>query len=413
MLLRVWRDGAFAAAALDAELRSHPQLDTRDVALATELVYGVLRTAPLLEARIVALATSDRWQKLPLVRAHLFIAAYSILALDRVPDFSAVDEAVEAIKRGSDRRVAGFANAVLRKIAREGGAIDAVDALPSWLREALAEAVGSERVGPLVSGAAPVCLCLRAGEPRDEWLARLAEAAPDAFWAPGALSPRAIVGHHTGDTTRLPGAGRAFIVQEEGAQAVALLLGAREGDAVLDACAGRGGKTLLLAESVGEGAVDAADLHPKKLARLREQPGGAQIRDTFAVDWSRGSGGIARSYGRILVDAPCTGTGTLRRRPEIAQRLTAADVARLAEVQRAILAQTATLLKPGGRLVYAVCSVLRAECEEVVEAVTREGLLEPCPFDADLEVARERTALRLLPSDHGTDGFFAACFTRA
>src|SRR5690606_40693729 len=98
ILERVGRDGAFAAAALDAELGRHPQLDPRDAALATELVYGVLRSLRVIEARIAAHATSDRWQKQPLVRAHLAIAAYSILALDRVPDFSAVDEAVEAIK---------------------------------------------------------------------------------------------------------------------------------------------------------------------------------------------------------------------------------------------------------------------------------------------------------------------------
>src|SRR5690606_33929583 len=123
---------------------------------ATELVYGVLRSLRVIEARIAAHATSDRWQKQPLVRAHLAIAAYSILALDRVPDFSAVDEAVEAIKRASDRKVAGFANAVLRKIAREGGTIDPVLALPDWLRARLEAAVGAEALPGLVASEAPV-----------------------------------------------------------------------------------------------------------------------------------------------------------------------------------------------------------------------------------------------------------------
>jgi 16S rRNA (cytosine967-C5)-methyltransferase len=412
VLVRVFRDRAFAAAALHAELASQPQLDGRDAALATELVYGVLRMLPPLEQRIAAHATSDRWQKQPLVRAHVCIGAYSLLALDRVPDFSAVDEAVEAIKRASDRRVAGFANAVLRKIAREGGRLDPLEALPPWLRTALEAVAGEEGLSSLVGSPAPLCLCLRSGEDRATWLERLREAAPAASWRLGALSPRCILGDHTGDVQRLPGIETAWIVQEEGAQAVALLVGAGPGDEVLDACAGRGGKTLLLSEAVENGAVDAADLHPKKLDRLRRQPGGGRIRDTFAVDWTRGSGGISRLYDRILVDAPCTGTGTLRRRPEIAQRLEPGDVERLSAVQIAIVRRTAAHLKPGGRLVYAVCSVLRAECEEVVEAVTGDGLLTPCPFDGPLSGLTTESALRLLPSAHGTDGFFVACFTR-
>ncbi|MBX3264528.1 MAG: RsmB/NOP family class I SAM-dependent RNA methyltransferase, partial [Labilithrix sp.] len=213
----------------------------------------------------------------------------------------------------------------------------------------------------------------------------------------------------------------AWTPQEEGSQLVALALGARPGEAVLDACAGRGNKTGLLARAVGgAGSVDAADVHPKKLERLTRELEriGRRPRATFAVDWSRGTGDAAapdpRGYDRVLVDAPCSGTGTLRRRPELALRRAAADVDELAALQRAILARAATLVRPGGRLVYAVCSVLREEAEDVLAAATAGAGLEPSPFDspAAAAVAGGGTTLRLLPHEHGTDGYFVASLRR-
>jgi 16S rRNA (cytosine967-C5)-methyltransferase len=199
---------------------------------------------------------------------------------------------------------------------------------------------------------------------------------------------------------------------------IAMSLGAREGEAVLDACAGRGIKTGLLARAVGgTGAVDAADLHPAKLERLVAELEriGVKPRTTFAVDWAAGSGGATGPYDRVLVDAPCSGTGTLRRRPELLLRRVAADLPALAALQRSILARVAPLVRPGGRLVYAVCSVLREEAEEVVAEAHELGLT-PAPFDAAIasQVAPAgSTCFRLLPHEHGTDGYFVASFVRA
>jgi 16S rRNA (cytosine967-C5)-methyltransferase len=216
--------------------------------------------------------------------------------------------------------------------------------------------------------------------------------------------------HGAGNPQRLRGANTDWIVQEEGAQAIALLVGAKPGDSVLDACAGRGQKTLLLSE--GGAVVDAADLHPRKLALLGAS--GAKVRAVYAVDWTRGSGEVSELYDRVLVDAPCSGVGTLRRRPEIAGRLAASDPSRLAAVQLAIARGAARHVRPGGRLIYAVCSVLREEAEGVAEALARE--LEPAPFDAplDIEPRIEPAAhsLLLLPHLHGTDGYFIASFSR-
>src|SRR5262249_17119985 len=149
--------------------------------------------------------------------------------------------------------------------------------------------------------------------------ATLQAAAPGATIERGQVSPRAILVRGAGDVRRLPGAGEAWIVQEEGAQVVALAAGAKPGDRVLDACAGHGNKTWLLAGEGGRtGAVDAAALYPQKLAQLQAGPAGKLVHQRFAVDWTAGTGDVPEGYDRVIVDAPCSGVGTLRRRPEIA-----------------------------------------------------------------------------------------------
>src|SRR6185369_9444294 len=129
-----------------------------------------------------------------------------------------------------------------------------------------------------------------------------------------------------------------------------------------------GNKAWILGQEVGpEGAVDASDLYPAKIEKLRAGPPGKWVRDTFAVDWTAGSGDVPEGYDRVIVDAPCSGTGTLRRRPEIGLSREEGDLGRLAELQAAIASRAATRARDGGRLIYAVCSVLRDEAEAVVE----------------------------------------------
>lgn len=430
VLVRVSRDRAFAAAALDAEIERNVQLDVRDRALATELVYGTLRLAKFLEARIVKYAPRGLGSLDAHVRAHLLVAAYQILVLSRVPDFAAVDEAVESIGYLRGDRLSGFANAVLRKVAKEPkpsveeiARASLAGAEPALAR-AIVDSIGEAGALALLSAEETPPLGLRTIDEaaRAEWIVRLREARPEASFEAGKVSPLAVLVRGAGRVVDLPGYEEgAWTSQEEGSQVIALALGAKPGEIVLDACAGRGNKTSLLARAVGpDGAVDAADLHPAKLDRLREELArlGLAPRDTIAVDWSKGVGSIDRGegvplYDRVLVDAPCSGTGTIRRRPELLSKRKAADVAELAELQRAILTRTAALVRPGGRLIYAVCSVLRDEAEGVIGAAAELGLV-PAPFDSAVadRIANGAASFRLLPQEHGTDGYFVASFIR-
>ncbi len=416
---RVLRDAAFASAALDAELARAEELSARDRALATELVYGSLRTRAALEARIAKLAKKLD-PKDYVLKSQLLLAGYQLLLLDRVPAHAVVDHAVEAIKRARGPRVAGFVNAVLRRLSAEGkldAGEAALESLPEWLRSALESVLPESEVRALVSpsvsgGTGPLGIRVRVGVAEADLPAWLQEA-PRGNWSDLARRPGSV-----GDPRRLEGyAEGAFVVQEEGAQVIALALGARPGMRVLDACAGRGQKTTLLADQLSRGAdseLVACDLHGSKLRALKQELKRLKLPDveTHAIDFRLGAGDLTRTFDRILVDAPCTGTGTLRRRPEIALRLTAEDPARMAELQASILRRAASLLSADGRLVYAVCSVLPEECEGVLERVA--DVLVPAPFDAPALpwLAPSCSELRLLPGEHATDGYFLACLRR-
>ncbi len=421
VIARVLDDDAFAAAALDVELDRAIQLEPRDRALATELVYGTLRLLPWLEERLDRHAKKGMKKQATLVRAHLDVAAYQLLVLSRVPSFAAVNEAVSAVRALRGPQIGGFANAVLRKVASESKPTEeelaraALSSMEPALREAIVGAIGEAEALALVGGSEPPPLGIRVerASDRDTWLERLSAARPEATFERGRLSPHAIRARGAGRVIELPGYDEgAWSPQEEGSQVIALALGAKETDVVLDACAGRGNKTGLLARI--SATVDAADLDPRKLEQLESERSriGVGPRATHAVDWSRGVGNVKETYDRILVDAPCSGTGTVRRRPEILLRRRATDLPRIADLQRAILERVATLVKPGGRVIYAVCSVLREEAEDVIAHAPSFGLT-PSPFDASLGfVDPEATSFRILPGAHGTDGYFVASFQR-
>jgi 16S rRNA (cytosine967-C5)-methyltransferase len=412
VLTRVWNDAAWAAPTLDAELGRAAGLDPRDARLATELVYGVLRTQRRLEREIARFTPDQRWRKQELMHVRMLIAAYELLLLDRIPGFAAVSEAVTAVKAKKGSRVAGFVNAVLRKLAAEDQRLVMAEAVaegaPRWLTAALTDVLGEEGARAYLAADVPppLCLCLRAGEDRDAWLEQLSAV---ARVEPGRLSPSCVL-VHGGDHRKLPGYRSAWSVQEEGAQLLALSLGASQGDVVLDACAGRGGKAALL---IDRGAtVDAADLHPRKLEILRAAM--PKVRACYAVDWTRGSGDVPEGYDRVMIDAPCSGSGTLRRRPEIAARLQGADVTRLAAVQLELARRAASRARVGGTVLYAVCSVLREECEGVTDALlagdARDGGVRLVPEELPLPLSGGQA--RLLPHVHGTDGYFVARFRR-
>ncbi|MBX3274367.1 MAG: methyltransferase domain-containing protein [Sandaracinaceae bacterium] len=376
VLYRVAEEGAYAAVALDAELR-RAGLRGSDAALATEIVYGALRALPAidaaLDARLRSPSTTD-----PLLRAALRVGAYQLLYLDRVPAHAAVGETVTACREARGAKLAGVANAVLRRLARERPAVPATASLmlPAWIERCVRDGLGEPRADVFLGPRRlPPPLGLRFAEPPDDAaLAALAAAGGEATRS--ALAPRGVAVRGVGDPRALPGyAEGRFSVQELGAQLVVARAGAQPGERVADLCAGHGTKTLALAEEVGpSGRVVAVDLYEEKLARLeleRARLGIAAERvEARAVDLTRGLGGLApKSFDRVLLDAPCTGLGTIHRRPELALRLRPEDPARLGGLARALALRAAELVRDGGTLVLATCSAAREEGPALADAL--------------------------------------------
>jgi 16S rRNA (cytosine967-C5)-methyltransferase len=403
VLQRLEQDQAWAAPTLDAEIR-RASAQRADAALATQIVYGTLRVLPSVDAGIERHAKRpDRID--PWTRAALRAAVFQLFHLDRLPSHAIVDDTVALVRGKRGRQLAGFANAVLRKLAKERPDKPAppgrVEVAP-WLHAELERSLGTAATLSLLDlsqDLPSIDLRVRADLDRDVVAQAIREARAGSVVEPTALAPQGLRVRAVGDPRTLPGYQEGhFAVQEEGAQLIGLLLGVLPGERVLDACAGRGGKTAQLAEtlSTGPGELVAADLHshrleqiPAELERLRLKPERVRL---CAVDWRVGVGDVGQGFDRILVDAPCTGLGTLRRRPEILMRTQEGDAARMGQIQLQILRRAASLLKPGGTLLFAVCSPLRQEGDEVADRLDLPGLQrsrEETSTIASLEFGRQ------------------------
>jgi len=319
-------------------------LDSRDAGLASEIVFGVLRYQAQLDYLIQHYSGKPAARMDQPVRMALRMAIYQIRYLDRVPPHAAVSESVELIKRARKRSAAGLANAVLRKVDRAPIAWPdrAVElSHPAWLFERWTEQFGAETAAAI---------------------ARANLRAPETYVQPAT--------------------GR---IQDIGSQSIVPLLRLVPGQAFLDLCAAPGNKTAQ-ALTYGVRAI-ACDIHLRRLAELK--PLGV---DLVVLDGTRPLP-FNRRFDRILVDAPCSGTGTLARNPEIKWRLREANLTQLHAGQVALLEQARRALAPSGLLVYSTCSLEREENEDVVATV-------PAPLVVE--------TMRRLPGVDAGDGFFAA-----
>jgi len=420
-----------AREAMDYRLR-RSGLTGRDRAFATELAYGAIKMRRALDERLAPFL-GPKAATLPKPIAEILrLGAYQLAYMNGVEPYAAVSESVGLARIYGHKGTAGLVNAVLRRLAEDVEAngrasssanVDETDdaiarraSLPTWIVAHWRKRFGAERLAAIVAGVnapAPIGIGLDTRRiDADSARARLAEHGADALPSAFAADTLIATDAHGIDVETL-GAGRWFLHAESAALPVDLLA-PQPGETIYEACSGRGNKTLqIVARTNGTGSFEAVDLDERKIERLRER---LAVHDAAYVRVAARDASLPGEpdCDAVLVDAPCSGIGIVGRQPEARWRKSPDDGLRLAPEQRAILAAAATRVKPGGRLVYAVCSTDPREGDEAIAAfLAAQGDFARAPLPSRYApLATPAGDVLVAPGIAGRDGFFIASLMR-
>lgn len=435
ILMRVETTDAYASELLHSSRAA--KLSPGDHGLATEIVMGVLRWRSVLDEHVSAHLDKPLAKLDAEVITALRVGAYQLLFLDRIPAHAATHESVELVKKAKKRSAAGMVNAVLRKIcshsldpssldsggrsASEPSSVarddNSIKAHPTWLVHAWERIYGTEAVHAICGyDQTTPRTVIRAAAALAQELAT-----EGVRLEPGNLLKSAHQVTHGDITMTRAFRERRLSIQDEGSQLVALLLG--RGNRILDCCAAPGGKTRIVAEENPNSTVIATELHPHRAALMRRL---VPLPNVHVIAADIRTMPFAAQFDRILVDAPCTGTGTLARNPEIKWRVTSCDITRMQAYQIEILSAAMKQLAPGGRLLYSTCSLEPEENEAVIEHALRDNhslrrvemrhrlaeLHNQGALVCDPDFLVRGTYVRTIPGVDPCDGFFAVLLER-
>ncbi|GKT08211.1 16S rRNA (cytosine(967)-C(5))-methyltransferase RsmB [Desulforhabdus sp. TSK] len=437
ILLHLNRKAAHPDRLIRAMLERHSRLEERDRALLTEMVYGVLRWQGRLDWHIDQLSRVSAKKIAPEIRILLRLALYQILILDRIPPHAAVNETVNLAKATQPPHVVGFVNALLREALRRGadwnwpseeedpaGRLAVMTSYPPWFIQKCLKELGADETSMLCRASNTIApMTLRVNTLRTsasevlQWLrGRDMDAEPSPY-LPDAVRITAL----RQDISRLPIFQEGWIqVQDEASQLISHLAAPQPGERILDLCAGFGGKSTHLGILMGNvGEVLAVDHSPWKLEELRQNAArqGVGIVKILAGDVLELKPEAIGTFDRVLLDAPCSGFGALRRKPDIKWTRHLKDPYRFSQLQKSLLAHASRFVKEGGVMVYATCTFFREEDEGVAEdfSAAHPGWdVQPAgsclPEGAQSMV--EGVFFKSWPHRHGTDGFFGARWRR-
>jgi len=441
LILNRWEKEGVPLDLVVAEVLRQPFADPRDLQFCRALVYGVVCWRGYLDALLARLSSHPLAKMKPLTLQALRCGLYQLVAMDRVPASAAINETIRLLNEaGQPKWLTGFVNGILRRVSREladlqrPGEIDAVKSAgmsmpdllshPRWLYDRWVGRFGKEVALALCradNGGAELTLRAATKVGREALLEKLQAAGITA--EAGCFAATAVIlPGYRGPITALPGFDEGwFQVQDEAAQLVVPLLGELSEGIWLDGCAGLGGKTTQLAELAGAGVkVVAVEPEARRFALLGanlQRLGQGAAVETFPGTIADLAAAGGRQFQGILVDAPCSGLGVIRRHPDIRWNRKESELARYQSGQLALLEQSAVLLAPGGVLVYATCSTEPEENEQVMELFLAdhqdfkvEGCADYLPVTARNFVGGDGF-FRTRP-DQGVDGFFAARFRR-
>lgn len=420
---RVFERGAYADRAFATEAAG---LEQRDRGLAMQLCYGTIQRRATLDHVARRLLSRPRGRLEPAVSAALELGLFQLLYLDGIAEHAAVNETVELVK-GASPAAAGLVNAVLRRAVGDGVAILAelhdrdpaaasiLHSVPPWLAELWWSELGSETARELLHSVnQPAESALRVNTLATTVPATVATLPVPSRPARGLPEGLVLEAPFAAETSELWHHG-AIMPQSRGAMLVARVLSPQAGERVLDLCAAPGGKTTHIAALMeNEGAVAAIERHPGRAEALRRTCARMGTRCVHVHTADAADAPIDDQFDRVLVDPPCSGLGTLQSRPDLRWRASPEAIKELAALQSRILAAAAERTRPGGVIVYSVCTITRAEGRQVVDSfLSRHGDYTVEDVDADsYSRAPGGGHLQLLPHRDRTDGFFIARLRR-
>ncbi|WP_301108926.1 16S rRNA (cytosine(967)-C(5))-methyltransferase RsmB [Sporosarcina sp.] len=425
ILMDIENEQAFSNLLLHKTIELY-DLPQKDRALLTELTYGTLQQQMTLD---YYLAPFVRGKLQPWVRQLLRLSVYQIVYLSKIPEHAVVNEAVKIANKRGHKGVSSMVNGILRSILREGvPSLDEIEdpitrisietSHPEWLIKRWIEQYGVEEATAIaVINNLPPVTTARINSTktnRGEVIGLLKK--EGVLASPGNLTEGSIQ-VESGNLASTEAYKQGLLtVQDESSMLPGLALQAEPGMNVLDMCAAPGGKTTHIAERMkDDGEVQAHDLHPHKL-RLIEQNakrlGLTSIRTHSGDSRELLSTYEPQSFDRVLVDAPCSGLGVIRRKPEIKYKKTLQDIENLASIQKDLLQVASQLVKKGGRLVYSTCTIDKTENQEIVEwFLQQQPDFELVPLDI-LGEKSDRDVVQVLPHQYESDGFFVAALQR-
>ncbi|GKS80905.1 ribosomal RNA small subunit methyltransferase B [Ligilactobacillus pabuli] len=430
-LNRIEKENSYSNKIVDQTLAAN-QLSAKDVNLYTNLVYGTIQNKLTLDYFLAPFIKDP--QKVDLwVRQLLRISVYQMQYLDRIPEHAIFNEAIEIAKQMGHEGTRRFVTGILHAIGRQGlpavsDIKDPVEHLsiysstPRWLVEALIAELGMDKASSLLeAGLQTPAQSVRVNQLRSDThqvISLLQEldfdvqdsrVSPNALRVSGSFIPHSPV-YQSGKIT----------IQDESAILSVESMELKPDDQVLDACAAPGGKTTQIAEYLtGSGHVEALDIHQNKLRLIQANADRMRVGDKItlqALDARKSSTLYAdESFDQVLVDAPCSGLGLLRRKPEIKYEKSLGDTENLAKIQLAILKATAPLVKAGGRLTYSTCTILNTENQAVIDqflADEPDFVQVKTTTKFGIKDDRETKSLTIYPDDFGSDGFFIATLVK-
>lgn len=445
VLTEVEQEGAYSNLLLNSALQKSG-LTGSEAGLATELVYGTISRRNTIDYYLEPFVTKGMAKLQPWVRNLLRLSFYQIYYLDRIPPHAAVNEAVNIAKRKGHQGISGMVNGVLRNVLRRKEELKLPEGLPparrialehshpEWLVSRWMEQYGEDTAAAICKAnneSPPVSVRVnRARISRDELMHKMEEQGLKV--AASGVSPDGIIVKSGGNMALTDWYREGLLsIQDESSMLVAEAVDPESGMRVLDCCAAPGGKTCHMAERMeGGGEVIANDIHPHKVKLIEDQAARLQLGNVQALSGDAlelGTRFASESFDRILLDAPCSGLGVIRRKPDLKWTKTPEDIKEITKIQRDLLDRVSVLLKPGGVLVYSTCTIEPSENEEMVrQFLAHHPEFKPAPElpewqrfgreasrkDGETGKTGETIGLQILPQHYHSDGFYIVRLTK-